>query len=261
MKVIDGKKVAEKMKDKLKECIKSLDITPRLAIISIGDNEANAIYIKNKINTCTEIGIKAYEYKFNQDSTEEEIISCIKELNDDTSIHGIIIQSPILPKFDENYLNSFISPNKDVDGFGIANMGALATNQTKTIAATPKGIIELLKSENIPIKSQNVVIIGRSNIVGRPLALALLNLDATVTITHSKTKNLKEITKNADILIVAIGKPNFITNEYIKENAIIIDVGINRNAGKLCGDVDFESVKDKVSYITPVPGGDRKSVV
>lgn len=255
MKLIDGKKIAAEVNVKTANQIKELDLNPGLAIILVGNNPASEIYVRNKMENCQKLGIKASLYRFNETSLESNIVACIKKLNADPSVHGILIQSPMPEGFNESYINSFITPEKDVDGFGIYNMGALAVNEPRNIAATPKGIIKMLEYENIDVAGKNIVVIGRSKIVGRPLALALLNMDATVTITHSKTKNLKEITKTADILIVAIGKPKFINNDYIKENAVVIDVGINRKDGIICGDVDFDSVKDKVSYITPVPGG------
>lgn len=255
MKIIDGKNIASFINDKTSAKIKELNLNPGLAIILVGNNPASEIYVKNKIANCEKIGIKANLYRFSSENKETEIINCVKKMNVDNNIHGIIIQSPMPKEFRENHINSFISPEKDVDGFGIYNMGLLALNNENYLAATPQGIIKMLEFENIDIKGKNVVIIGRSKIVGRPLALALLNRDATVTIAHSKTENLQTITKKADILIVAIGKPSFITQDYIKENAVVIDVGINRIDGNICGDIDFESVKDKVSYITPVPGG------
>ncbi len=255
MKIINGKEIASKVNEETKAIIKKYNLKPGLAIILVGNNEASEIYVKNKIKSCEEIGINARLYHFEEENSEEEIINCIQKLNKDNDIHGIIVQSPLPKKFNEDYINSFLSCEKDVDGFGIYNMGALATNKTKFLAATPKGIITILKEMKIDISGKNIVVIGRSKIVGRPLALALLNMDATVTIAHSKTKNLKEVTKNADILIVAIGKPNYITADYVKDDAIIIDVGINRVDGKIIGDVNFDSVKDKVSFITPVPGG------
>lgn len=255
MKIIDGKEIALKIKLSLKKEIKDLKITPGLAIIYIGFNEASEIYVKNKIKVCEEVGIKASLFSFTDDSSHEEIISLIEKLNKDKDINGIIVQSPVSAIFNEDYINSFISPVKDVDGFGIYNMGNLALNKTKFLAATPYGIIKMLEYENITLEGKNVVIVGRSKIVGRPLALALLNRNATVTVAHSKTKNLKEITKKADILVVAIGKPKFITEDYVKAGAIVIDVGITRVQGEIYGDVDFLNVKDKTSYITPVPGG------
>lgn len=254
MKLIDGVKIARDIKISLKEEIIKFNLKPVLAIIMIGNNSSSEIYVRNKVKVSTEIGINCEVFRFSEDNDIDEIVSCIKKLNSDNLVHGIIIQSPV-PKFDEEYLNSFISKEKDMDGFGIYNLGSLASNRENILAATPAGIIKMLEYESIKINGANVVIIGRSKIVGRPLALALLNRDATVTITHSKTKNLKDITCQADILIVAIGKPKFITGDYIKEGATVIDVGINRVDSKVVGDVDFLSVKDKVSYISPVPGG------
>lgn len=255
MKIIDGKLIAASIRNELKEEVIKMGITPSLAILMIGANSANEIYVNNKLKASAEIGINTKIFRFDESSNEEDIIRCIKELNNNESIHGIIIQSPVSKKFNEDYLNSFIDPAKDVDGFGVYNMGCLATNNPKFLAATPKGIIKLLETEGLPISGQNVVIVGRSKIVGRPLALALLNKDATVTITHRKTKNLASITSQADILIVAIGCPNFITKDYVKDGAVVIDVGINKLNDKLYGDVDNASVSSKVSYITPVPGG------
>lgn len=255
MKIIDGKELAKEIKEQIKEEIITNKLKPSLAIIFIGDNSASEIYIKNKIIAADYVGVKVQVYRFNEKTREEEIIALIKKLNNDNSVHGIIVQSPVPSCFNEDYITSFIDASKDVDGFGVLSLGYLAANETKLLAATPAGIIELLEHENIPISGANIVIVGRSKIVGRPLGLALLNRDATVTITHTKTKDLKRITSQADILIVAIGKPEFITKEYVKDGAVVIDVGINRVDGKLKGDVDFNGVLDKVSYITPVPGG------
>ncbi len=255
MQIIDGKKIALQIRSELKEEITKLNLKPSLAVLLINDKEESAIYVRNKAKAGQELGIDVQVIKFDETNTETDIASCINKLNQDPNIDGIIIQSPVFKKFNENYLTSLIVPEKDVDGFGIMNMGHLATNTTQFLSATPYGIIKMLEKENISVSGKHVVIIGRSNIVGRPLALALLNKDATVTITHSKTKNLQEITKMADILVVAIGKARFITKEYLKKDAVVIDVGINRIDGKLYGDVDFENVKDTCSYITPVPGG------
>lgn len=255
MELIDGKKVANDIKGELKEKIEKEDLKPGLAIILANHSAASEIYVRNKLQACEKIGVEANLYSFDEEATEQNLIDCIIKLNQDENIHGIIVQSPVYDTLNEEYITSFIDPNKDVDGFGIVNMGFLASNQTKFLSATPYGIIKLLESVSVPIEGSHVVIVGRSQIVGRPLALALLNRNATVTITHSKTKNLKEITKTADILVVAIGKPKFITEEYVKEGAVVIDVGINRVDGKVYGDVDYESVKKTASYLTPVPGG------
>lgn len=253
MKIIDGKKIASEIKEKLKSEISEQKLNPSLAIIKVGDNPASEIYVRNKIKACEEIGIKSFLYE--KIKTEEELIKLIEELNQNKEISGILVQSPLPSGFDEDKITNLIRKSKDVDGFGIENLGYLAKNEEQILSATPYGIITILEHEKIPIEGRHVVIIGRSKIVGRPLALALLNRDATVTICHSKTNHLKEIAKTADILIVAIGKPKFITKEYVKENAVVIDVGINRINNEVIGDVDFEDVKDIVSYITPVPGG------
>lgn len=221
----------------------------------VGNNPASEIYVRNKRKACAEVGIKEELYQFAENTSEEEILNCIIKLNNDESINGIMVQSPLPNHLDEDKIMNYIVPEKDVDGFGISSLGYLASNEEKFISATPYGIIKLLEHENISLAGKNVVIVGRSKIVGRPLALAMLNRDATVTIAHSKTKNLKDITKEADILVVAIGKANFINEDYIKQDAIVIDVGINRVDGKVIGDVDFESCSKKASYITPVPGG------
>lgn len=256
MKIIDGKKVSDEIKNKLKEKIEREKLEPGLAIVLAGHNPASEIYVRNKLKASEKIGVKAKLYQFEETDSEEKIIDCILKLNEDSNIHGIIVQSPLPKGLDEEKINSYIIPNKDVDGFGIYSLGSLASNEKGYLSATPSGILELLKYENIEIAGKHAVIVGRSKIVGRPMALALLNQDATVTITHSKTKDLKEITKTADILIIAIGKPEFIKEDYIKDGAVVIDVGINRMPdNKLVGDVDFESVSKKASYITPVPGG------
>lgn len=258
MKIIEGNVIAQKIKDELKievEKLASNGIVPTLAIILVGNNSASEIYVRNKLKACTELGIKANLYRFDENIDETLLINNIRALNNDINIDGIIVQCPLLNHFNENKILQVISNEKDVDGFGIQNLGYLASDDEHILAATPQGIIKVLEYENIDIAQKYIVIVGRSKIVGRPLALALLNRDATVTICHSKTINLKEITKKADILVSAIGCPNFFNSDFIKDGAIVIDVGINRVDGKICGDVDFNSVKDKVSYITPVPKG------
>ncbi len=252
---IDGKKLALKVRSNLKKIIEDKKLKPKLVIILVGNNDASEIYVRNKIKAGEEIGIEVIVERFSADNKEEEIIFAIKKYNDDKTVNGIIVQSPLPDKFREDYIISFINKDKDVDGFGVANLGELLAGKENILAATPKGIIRMLEEENIDVKGKHVVIVGRSRIVGRPLALALLNRDATVTITHSKTKDLDKITKLADILVVAMGKANFITKEYIKPGAVVIDVGINRTSNGLCGDVNYKDVKDIVSYITPVPGG------
>lgn len=255
MEIINGKEIASEIRENLKKEIAEKNLKPGLAIIMVGNNPASEIYVRNKRKACAEIGIKEELYQYDENVSEEQLINCIIKLNNDENINGIMIQSPLPSHLDEDKIMNYIAPEKDVDGFGISSLGYLASNEEKFISATPYGIIKLLEYKNIAIEGKNVVIIGRSKIVGRPLALALLNRNATVTITHSKTKNLREITKTADILIVAIGKAKFITGDDIKDGAVVIDVGINRIDGKVIGDVDFESCSEKASYITPVPGG------
>lgn len=258
MKLIDGKKQANDIKEKLKKEISTLKeqgVIPGLAIILVGHDPASEIYVKNKIKTCDELGICTLLYRFTEESSEKEIIAQIKDLNEDDGIDGILIQSPLPAIFNEDKIISYVDPKKDVDGFGINNLGALLSNNELIIAATPLGILKMLENKSVSLEGKNVVVVGASRIVGRPMATLLLNRGATVTICHNKTKNLKEITSNADILIVAIGQAKFITSDFVKEGAVVIDVGINRIDNHLYGDVDFDSVSKKASLITPVPGG------
>lgn len=258
MKLIDGRKQANDIKEKLKKEISTLKeqgVIPGLAIILVGHDPASEIYVKNKIKTCDELGICTLLYRFMEESSEKEIIAQIKDLNEDDGIDGILIQSPLPAIFNEDKIISYVDPKKDVDGFGINNLGALLSNNELIIAATPLGILKMLENESVSLEGKNVVVVGASRIVGRPMATLLLNRGATVTICHNKTKNLKEITSNADILIVAIGQAKFITSDFVKEGAVVIDVGINRIDNHLYGDVDFDSVSKKASLITPVPGG------
>ena len=258
MKLIDGKKQANDIKEKLKKEISTLKeqgVIPGLAIILVGHDPASEIYVKNKIKTCDELGICTLLYRFTEESSEKEIIAQIKDLNEDDGIDGILIQSPLPAIFNEDKIISYVDPKKDVDGFGINNLGALLSNNELIIAATPLGILKMLENESVSLEGKNVVVVGASRIVGRPMATLLLNRGATVTICHNKTKNLKEITSKADILIIAIGQAKFITSDFVKEGAVVIDVGINRIDNHLYGDVDFDSVSKKASLITPVPGG------
>ena len=258
MKLIDGRKQANDIKEKLKKEINTLKeqgVIPGLAIILVGHDPASEIYVKNKIKTCDELGICTLLYRFTEESSEKEIIAQIKDLNEDDGIDGILIQSPLPTIFNEDKIISYVDPKKDVDGFGINNLGALLSNDELIIAATPLGILKMLEHENVSLEGKHAVMVGSSRIVGRPMAALLLNRGATVTICNNKTKNLKEITSRADILIVAIGQAKFITSDFIKEGAIVIDVGINRIDKSLYGDVDFASVSKKASLITPVPGG------
>lgn len=258
MKIIDGKLISLEIKEKLKEEIlklKEKKIIPGLGIILVGNDPASEIYVRNKIKMCDELGVCTLLYRFKEDARERDIIAQIQELNQDEMIDGILVQSPMPACFDEAKIISYVDSKKDVDGFGIYQLGALLSDQEQMVAATPLGIIKMLDHERISVEGKHAVVVGASIIVGRPMAIALLNRGATVTIAHSKTQNLKEITKQADLLIVAIGHARFISGEYVKDGAIVIDVGTNRVDGKLYGDVDFESVSKKASYLTPVPGG------
>ena len=257
--IIDGKELAKHIREELKEEVKELknaEIHPKLAVIMVGDDPASKVYVRNKSKACEDVGIEYEEHLLSSKTTREELLELIEKLNNDETVHGILVQSPLPEGLDANEAFRTILPKKDVDGFHPVNVGKLSLNQDCFVSCTPYGIIKMLEAYNVPIEGANAVIIGRSNIVGKPLAQCLLNKNATVTICHSKTKNLKEITKKADILIAAIGKPKFVTEDMVKENATVIDVGINRNEeGKLVGDTDFENIKEKVSFITPVPGG------
>lgn len=258
-KIIDGKLVSQKIKDTLKTEVTTLKVNkkriPKLVVLLIGDNPASMTYVKNKEKACSYIGIESEIIK-KKNSTTEELLEIISNLNEDKSVDGILVQLPLPKNIDENKVLNSISPEKDVDGFHPINIAKLFLGETGFLPCTPSGIIELLNSISYDLTGKEVVVIGRSNIVGKPMSLLCLQKNATVTIAHSKSKNLKEICKRADVLISAIGKANFITDEFVKENAVVIDVGINRNSeDKLCGDVDFTKVYDKVSAITPVPGG------
>ena len=257
--IINGKELATKIRKNLKldvDEMKKDGIFPKLAVIMVGDDSASKVYVKNKSRACEEIGIEYEEYILNSDITMDKLINLIDKLNNKKDVHGILLQSPIPKHLDINQAFNAISPEKDVDGFNPVNIGKLIIGEDTFISCTPHGVIRMLEEYNIEIEGKNAVIIGRSNIVGKPLLQCLLNKNATVTVCHSKTKNIKEITKNADILVAALGKAKFVTEDMVKPEAVVIDVGINRlENGKLVGDVDFENVSKKVSYITPVPGG------
>lgn len=252
---MDGKKLARRIREELIREVVTLKVKPRLAIIWIGEDDASRIYVDNKVKACREVGVLGEVYHFGVSDRQNEVIAKIKELDKLDDVKGIMIQSPVPDTFDEEVINSYISPEKDVDGLSFDNLGRIVANKERMMAATPLGILKLLDEYNIQLSGANVVIVGASKIVGRPLGLALLNREATVTIAHKKTKNLKEVTRMADILVVAIGQANFIDEDYIKEGAVVIDVGINRLEGKIVGDVDTASVSKKAAYITPVPGG------
>lgn len=259
MELIDGKKISAQIKDELKEKVAALKESGKevsLAVIQVGADPASSIYVNNKKKACEYIGIKSLSFEIDENASEDELLGLIDRLNSDDSVNGILVQLPLPKHMDENKVIERISPLKDVDGFHVQNVGALCVGKKGYVSCTPAGVIELLKRSDVEISGKHCVIIGRSNIVGKPMALLMLRENATVTVCHSKTANLKEICKEADILIVAIGKPNFITADYVKDNATVIDVGIHRDENnKICGDVDFESVSPKCSKITPVPGG------
>lgn len=258
--IIDGKHVSRELRKSISEQItafvKDTGVIPGLAVILVGDDPASAVYVRNKHKACIEVGINSYEIHMPKGTTENELIQKIEELNNDKNVHGILVQLPLPKHISEDRIINSIKPEKDVDAFHPVNVGKILTGKYDFIPCTPAGIIELLHFYNIDICGKSCVVVGRSNIVGKPMALLLLQENGTVTICHSKTKNLAEITKQADILIVAIGKPNYISSDMIKEGAVVIDVGINKNSdGKLCGDVDFTSAFSVASKITPVPGG------
>ncbi len=255
MNIIDGKKVSGEILEELKNTIKANNLDLTLGIIWVGNDEGSKIYINNKIKRCDSIGIKTKLYHLESETSEKELLDLIDSLNNDSLINGIILQSPVPSHIDIIKCFNSINPNKDVDGFSNVSVGNNYQNRPSIIPCTPKGIMKLFDYYNIDLKGKNVCIINRSNIVGKPLLPLLLERDATVNVCHSKTKDLAFWTRNADIIISAIGKPKIITAEMIKDGAIIIDVGISRIDGKISGDVDFENVKEKVSYITPVPGG------
>ena len=257
--LIDGKTISTIIKDECKEKVaeyKKQGISICLAVIQVGNDPASSVYVNNKKKACAYIGIDSLSYELPEETTQEELLALIEELNQKKEVNGILVQLPVPKHIDEKTIINAISPKKDVDGFHPQSVGSLCIGQPGFGSCTPAGIIELLKRTNVDISGKHCVVIGRSNIVGKPMALLMLRENATVTVTHSKTKNLKEITKQADILIVAIGKPKFVDSSYVKDGAVVIDVGIHRNEdNKLCGDVDFESVKTIASAITPVPGG------
>ncbi len=255
-KILNGKKIAEEIKNEIKLEVNKLKIKPCLAVVMVGKNPASDIYVRNKKLACKKVGIKSVSHELKEDIQEQELVKLIDKLNSDKTVHGILVQLPLPTHIDENKIINAINPEKDVDGFHPLNIGKMMLGIKNLLPCTPSGIIEMLKRSNIKIEGKHAVIIGRSNIVGKPVAQLLLNEGATISICHSKTKNLEEITKQADILVVAIGKANFVTEDMLKDDVIVIDVGINRlENNKICGDVDFENVKNKASLITPVPGG------
>ncbi|QPH95161.1 bifunctional methylenetetrahydrofolate dehydrogenase/methenyltetrahydrofolate cyclohydrolase FolD [Campylobacter concisus] len=259
MKILDGKAVSLKVKENVKvraDELKKFGVEPTLAVVLVGEDKASQTYVRAKEKACNEYGIKSVAHRLSENTTQNELLALINVLNLDDSIHGILVQLPLPKHIDTNVVLAAIDPRKDVDGFHAVNVGKLVSGLDGFVPCTPLGVMEILKEYGIDVAGLNAVVIGRSNIVGKPMANLLLNASATVTVTHSKTKNLKEICKNADLIVAAIGKPFFLKADMVKDGAVVVDVGINRlDDGRLVGDVDFEEVAPKCSYITPVPGG------
>lgn len=257
--IIDGKAISTQIKDEVKEKVAALKTQGKsvcLAVIQVGVDPASSVYVGNKKKACAYVGIESLAFELPEETTQEELLSLIRDLNQKNEVNGILVQLPLPAHIDEDAVIRAIDPRKDVDGFHPQSVGALCIGQPGFVSCTPAGIIELLKRSGVEIAGKECVVIGRSNIVGKPMAILLLRENGTVTVTHSKTRDLKEVTKRADILVVAIGKPKMITGDYVKEGAVVIDVGIHRNENnKLCGDVDYEDVAPVCSAITPVPGG------
>jgi len=258
-KIINGKEISAAVKERIKnevEALKVKGIGVGLAVILVGENPASKVYVANKKKACEELGIKSFEFKLPEQTTEEELISLIKKLNEDSEVNGILCQLPLPAHLDESTVINTIVPEKDVDAFHPVNVGKIMIGDFDFLPCTPAGIMEMLAYMNIDVCGKECVVIGRSNIVGKPMAMLLLHKNATVTVCHSKTKDLKVVTSRADVLVSAVGRAGFVTADMVKEGAVVIDVGMNRNAeNKLCGDVDFDAVKEKCSAITPVPGG------
>ncbi len=259
-KIIDGKKLAHAMRADIREKIaaykESAGREIGLAVVLVGEDPASQVYVRNKIKACEEVGIKSFAYYLDKDTAQARVEELIKSLAVDNKINGILVQLPLPPHLDAKKILELIPYSKDVDGFSAENTGKLSMNEPCLVACTPNGVMKMFESEDISLSGKSAVVIGRSNIVGKPMAMLLTNADATVTLCHSKTKNLKEICASADIIVAAAGKAKFVTADMVKNGAVVIDVGMDRDeSGKLCGDVDFENVKEKCSYITPVPGG------
>ena len=257
--LISGKEVSAAKRAELKNRVKALNekgVNVGLAVIIVGNNSASRVYVNNKKKGCAEVGMESFEYALPEETTTDELLELVEKLNNDTAVDGILCQLPLPKQIDEKKVLNAIAPNKDVDAFHPVNTGHIMIGDHSFLPCTPAGIMEMLKYYNISVEGKECVVIGRSNIVGKPMAMLLLGQNGTVTICHSRTKNLKEVTRRADILVAAVGKAYFVTPDMVKDGAVVIDVGMNRNAeGKLCGDVDFDKVKDKCSFITPVPGG------
>ena len=260
MKIIDGKQIAADTRARIKEetslLIEKTGVTPGLAVILVGDDPASAVYVRNKSKDCAEVGFKSFEHILPASTTQEELEALVKNLNADSSVHGILCQLPLPKHLDERAVINLIDPKKDVDAFHPENVGRIMIGEYDFLPCTPAGVMELIHSTGISVGGKKCVVVGRSNIVGKPMAMLLLHENGTVTVCHSRTKDLKAETLQADILVAAVGKAKLIGADMVKDGAVVIDVGMNRDEnGKLCGDVDFEAVKDKASYITPVPGG------
>lgn len=260
MQIIDGKKVSAEVKEEVRQQTLKLKethgITPGLAVVIVGDDPASRVYVNNKKKACELVGFKSEEYALPAETTQQELLNLVETLNNKDDINGILVQLPLPKHLDDKAVIAAINPKKDVDAFHAVNVGKIMLGEYDFLPCTPAGVMEMLHSYNIEVSGKNCVVIGRSNIVGKPMAMLLLHENGTVTICHSRTKNLAEVTKQADILVAAVGRPKFVTADMVKDGAVVIDVGMNRDEnGKLCGDVDFENVKDKCSYITPVPGG------
>ena len=263
-KILDGAAMALEVEKELKQRVDALrekNVVPGLCVILVGNDPASQTYVANKEKACARLGIHSQTLRMGAETTQAELEASIERANEDEAIHGILVQLPLPAPLDEHRALALIRPEKDVDGFHAVNMGRLARGEDCVVACTPKGALHMLKAAGVPIAGKNAVVIGRSNIVGKPMALLLLQENATVTICHSRTENLAEYTRRADILVAAVGKPRFVTADMVKEGAAVLDVGINRVDGKLCGDVDFETVKEKAGWISPVPGGVGKMTI
>lgn len=255
-KIIDGKLVSQSVRDRIKAEVEKMETKPGLAVIIVGEDPASKVYVRNKKRGCEEVGFNSWVYEMPEETTQEELLSLIDKLNDSSEVHGILVQLPLPKHLNEREVTERIIPEKDVDAFHSENCGRILKGTATLLPCTPAGVMEMLRYYNIEIAGKNCVVIGRSNIVGKPMALLLLGENGTVTICHSKTKNLSEVTKEADILVAAVGRAKLVTADMVKEGAVVIDVGMNRDEnGKLCGDVDFAEVEKIASYITPVPGG------
>ncbi len=256
MELLDGKALAKKLRAQIKEEIENAEIIPGLAVVIVGENPASQIYVRNKIKACAEVGMRSFSYELPENVSQEELESLLDTLAASSDVHGILLQLPLPKGLNSESAMARIPSCKDVDGFSAENLGLLVLNEQRYASCTPSGVMMLLREAGIELSGKNAVVLGRSDTVGKPMALLLLNANATVTVCHSKTRNIVEICRQADVIVAAVGKPNFVTADMVKEGAVVVDVGINRNEnGKLCGDVDFENVSKKASFITPVPGG------